>query len=167
MRWIEIDGVIYFKVVNDGTTGRRQWPNRLKNLDCTVGHSAERMLLSGGPTSTTGETINVAVLKDVFPADHGEIFTVGEARDEAGRMGLTELDPEVACIILDSVTSEELAEMGLNWIVVMGETIDGSDGVPSLLGVGRNDCLGAFWGRREDPLRIGDGCAFEGVPPED
>ena len=60
-------------------------------------------------------------------------------RAEAVRRALIAPNPEVACLIRDLFSDEEIEAMGLVWIVAMHEPIKDSDGRLSLLAAYRVD----------------------------
>ena len=133
-RWREEDGVIYFSVTSDGTTGP-QWIERLERQGFHVGSCAKRVLLSSAFEPTSGVTTEVAVLK-------GEFFEAGDRvteniRAAATRCGFVPPSAEAACLIREMFTDKDIEAMGLWWIVTMHEPINDSDGVPVILGANR------------------------------
>jgi len=145
--WREQDGVIYFSVTSDGTTGS-QWIERLTKGNYRVGDYAKSVLRSNDFKPTTGVTYEVAVLKGMLFNDSDR--TTKNIRAEATKRKFTAPNAEVACLIREKFTDEELEAMGLWWIVVMHEPINDSDGDPGLLDAGRSDdgrWLGTCCGR--------------------
>ena len=68
--------------------------------------------------------------------------TTKNVRAEGNRRGWkhgNDISPEIACLIREKFTDEELEAMGLWWIVVMHEPINDSDGDPNLLSAFRYD----------------------------
>ena len=123
-KWQEKDGVITFTVTSDGTTGP-QWIERLKKGGFRVSDYAEQLL--NKMSTTDGVTTEVSALK-------GELFfdndrTTSEIRAEAESRGLTEPNPEIACLIREKFTDKELEEMGIWAMVAMHEPIN-ADGSP-------------------------------------
>ena len=158
--WREGDGVIYFSVTSDGTTGEN-WIKRLEGNDFRVGDYAKQVLRSPDFKPTNGVTTEVAVLKDMLLEDNDWITK--KICAEADKRKLSKPNAELACLIRLKFTDKEIKAMGLWYIVAMHEPINDFDGDPDLLGVGRRG--GGQWldasydgpGRRW--LR-GDGFAF-------
>ncbi|MDD3285856.1 MAG: hypothetical protein PHG95_04495 [Patescibacteria group bacterium] len=134
-RWREENGVIYFPINSDGTTGE-QWIARLESKGFCVGDYAKSVLRSKSFKPTAGITCEIAVLK-------GEIFSDNERitkniRKEAKNRKFSTPNAEVACLIREKFSDKELKAMGLCWIVTMHEPIKDSDGDSVLLSAGRN-----------------------------
>jgi hypothetical protein len=150
-KWREQDGVIYFSVTSDGTTGPK-WGKRLEKKDFNISSYAKDVLHSDDFKPTNGVTYEIAVLKGMLFNDDDRITKKICAK--ADRRKLTKPNAEVACLIRENFSDEEIEDMGLYWIVAMHEPIKDSGGGPSLLladrfGGGR--WLGAGWdgpGRR-------------------
>ncbi|MFA7119637.1 MAG: hypothetical protein WC159_12775 [Sphaerochaetaceae bacterium] len=157
-KWQEKDGVITFTVTSDGTTGP-QWIKRLKKGGFRVSDYAEQLL--NKMSTTDGVTTNVSVLT-------GELFfdddrTTSKIRAEAESRGLTEPNPEIACLIREKFTDKELEEMGIWAMVAMHEPINDAGGGPRLLGADRYDggpWLDADYGRPGVGWSRGSGFAF-------
>jgi len=130
--WREEDGVIRFSVVSNGLTGE-EWIARLEGKWFRVGDYAKQILLSSDFKPTNGVTTEVAVLKGTLFKDNNRITR--KIRVGGDKRGLSKPNPEVACLIREKFTDEEIKAMGLCWIVVMHEPIEDSGGDPSLLGV--------------------------------
>ena len=159
-RWREEDGVIFFTLTSDGTTGP-QWEKRLKKKDVPLSKWARDVLNSPDFVATNGVTYEIAVLKGTLFSDDNR--TTGKIHAEADRRNLKKPNAEVACLILDAFTKEEMKAMDLWWIVVMHEPIKGSDGDPCLLYVRRDgdSCsLFTFYGTPDFSWFRDDGFAF-------
>lgn len=157
--WHEQDGVIYFSVTSDGTTGH-QWIDRLEKKGSQLSDYAKRTLRSDDFKPTNGVTTKVAVLKGMLFEDNDRITK--KIRAEADRRKLEKPNAEVACLIREKFSDEDIEAMGLWWIVAMHEPID-SDGSPGLLGAGRDDggrWLGACYVRPGGGWRRFHGFAF-------
>ncbi|MBI2482427.1 MAG: hypothetical protein HYV76_02625 [Candidatus Vogelbacteria bacterium] len=128
--WREQDGVIYFSVTSDGTTGE-DWITRLKNKGFRVGDYAKQVLRSPDFKPTNGATTEVAVLKGMLFEDNDRITK--KIRAEADKRKLSKPNAELAYLIRDTFTDEQLEQMGLWYIVTMHEPINDSDDDPSLL----------------------------------
>ncbi len=137
--WREEDGVIYFSVTSDGTTGE-DWIKRLEGNGFCVGDYAKQVLRSPDFKPTNGVTTEVAILKGMLFEDNDRITK--KIRAEADKRKLEKPNAELACLIREKFTDKEIEAMGLWWIVAMHEPIKDSDGGPRLLsayrgGVGR------------------------------
>lgn len=138
--WREEDGVIYFSVTSDGTTGA-EWIARLEKKGYRVGDYAKQLLLSKSFLPTTGVTTEVAVLKGMLFEDNDRITK--KIRTEAANRKLETPNAEIACLIREKFTDEEIKAMGLTWIVAMHEPIKDSVGGPFLLRADRG--VGGRW----------------------
>lgn len=127
--WREEDGVIYFSVTSDGTTGEG-WITRLEGNGFRVGDYAKQVLRSPDFKPTSGVTTEVAVLRGCLFEDNDRITK--KIRTEAANRKLETPNAEIACLIREQFTDEEIKAMGLWYIVAMHEPINDSDGDPSL-----------------------------------
>ncbi|OGF87625.1 hypothetical protein A3B19_02420 [Candidatus Giovannonibacteria bacterium RIFCSPLOWO2_01_FULL_46_32] len=158
--WREEDGVIYFSVISDSTTGE-DWINRLESKGFCEGDYAKQVLRSQDFKPTSGVTTEVAVLKGMLFKDNDR--ATREIRAEADKRKLEKPNAEVACLIREKFTDRELEAMGLWWIVVMHEPINDSVGCPSLLFADRDGdgrWLRAYDGRPGFRWHRGHGFAF-------
>ncbi|OGN08352.1 MAG: hypothetical protein A2750_00890 [Candidatus Yanofskybacteria bacterium RIFCSPHIGHO2_01_FULL_45_42] len=133
--WREQDGVICFSVTSDGTTGP-QWVERLKKKGFQLSKWAKDVLNSKDFQPTNGVTTEIAVLKGMLFEDDDRITK--KIRAEANRRKFTKPNAEVACLIREMFTDEEIEAMGLVWITTMHEPIKDSDDDPHLLIVYRD-----------------------------
>ena len=134
--WREENGVIYFSVTSDGITGPH-WIKRLEKKNPRLSKWAKDVLNSPDFKPTSSTVYNCVVLK-------GEMFSnenryTENIRAEADKRKLGKPNAEVACLIRENFSDEEIEAMGLWWIVTMHEPINDSDGDPSLLNASRND----------------------------
>ena len=134
--WREHDGVIYFTVISDGTTGS-EWITRFEQKGIRLSDYAKSLLLSPDFRPTSGIVYQIAVLKGMLFNDN-ERFTKN-IRQEAGNRQLTKPSPEVACLIRWIFTDEEIKAMGLDWITAMHEPIKDSAGDLILLSTDCDD----------------------------
>ena len=134
-RWREQDGVIYFSVTSNGMTGP-QWIEHFEKKGIQLSKWAKDVLLSPDFKPTNGVTTEVAVLKGMLFEDNDRVTS--KIRAEAGKRKLVKPNAELGCLIRDMFTDEEIAAMGLVWIVAFHEPIKDSGGGPVLLGAGRN-----------------------------
>lgn len=162
--WREENGIIRFSVTSDGTTGEA-WITRLEGKGFRVGDYAKSVLRSKSFKPTSGITTEVAVLKgDTFSDD--DLITA-KIRKEAKRRKWSKPHAEVACLIREKFSDEEIAAMGLGWIVTMHEPISDYVGSLSLLGANRygdGRRLNACKGRPEDKWSRDGGLAFAVSP---
>ena len=133
--WREEDGVIYFSVTSDGTTGE-DWIKRLEGNGFRVGDCAKQVLRSPDFKPTNGVTTKVAVLKGMLFEDNDRITK--KIRAEADKRKLSKPNAELACLIREKFTDKEIEAMELVWIVAMHEPINDSGGDPFLLSAHRN-----------------------------
>ena len=159
--WQEQDGVIRFTLPStDGTTGP-QWIDRLEGKGFRLSKWAKDVLNLKDFKPTSGVINEIAVLKGMFWNDNKRITK--NIRAEADSRKLTKPNAEVACLIREMFSDEEIEAMGLVWIVAMHEPIKDSGGGPSLLGADRSDddgWLGATYGRPGSEWGRGGGFAF-------
>ena len=139
-KWTEKDGVIYLTVTSDGTSGEK-WIGRLESKGFRVGDYAKSVLRSDDFKPTNGVTTKIAVLKgDLFSSENRITRKICA---EAEKRKLQKPNAEVACLIRENFSDEEIEAMGLHWIVAFHEPIKDSGGNPDLLGTDRND--GGRW----------------------
>lgn len=154
--WREENGVIYFSVTSDGATGA-EWIARLEKKGFRVGDYAKQLLLSKDFKPTTGVTTEVAVLKGMLFEDNQR--ATKNIRKNAEDRKLETPNAEIACLIREKFTDEDIEAMFLIWIVAMHESIKDSGGDPGLLGANRGGdgrwlrtCCGEpgyRWGRED------------------
>ena len=159
-RWKEKNGVVYFSVTSNGTTGP-EWIKRLGNKGFLLENYAKSVLCSPDFKPTSGVNYEVAILKGMLFENDDRITR--KIRAEASRRNLAKPHAEVACLIRDNFSDEEIEAMALWWIVVMHEPIKDSDGNPGLLDVTRNGgghWLRAYYVRPDDRWSRDGGFAF-------
>jgi len=159
-RWREQDGVTYFSVTSDGTTGP-QWIERLEKKGIKLSKWAKDVLNSPDFKPTNGATTEVAVLKGMLFEDNDRVTS--KIRAEAGKRKLVNPNAELGCLVRDMFTDEEIEAMGLVWIVTMHKPIKDSGGDTNLLGADRRDdghWLYAFYGEPGRRWNRGGGFAF-------
>lgn len=161
LSWREKNGVIYLSVTSRGMSGR-EWITHLLSLKYCVTGYTEGLLLSNDFKPTNNFVYEVAVLK-------GNLFAFQERitdkiRTEALKRGYDIPNPEVACLIREKFSDADLERMGLFWIAVMHQPINGFDGIPSLIGVYRiagGNWLGASSGDSDYGWGHVSGFAFQ------
>jgi hypothetical protein len=164
--WREQDGVIYFSVTSDGTTGH-DWISRLEKKGFRLSDYAKSILRSSDFKPTSGITTEIAVLKGELFSDNDRITKKICNEAYAGTLTqtrkLSDPNPEVACLIRENFSDKELEDMGLYWIVTMHNPINDSGGDPSLLGADRSGgglWLGTYYGRPDIRCHRASGFAF-------
>ena len=125
--WREQDGVIYFSVTSDGASGEA-WIGRLAG---NVGDNAKRILRSDAFRPTCGVTTEIAVLKGMLFTDADRITK--KIRADADKRKFGKPNAEIACLIREKFTDEEIKAMGLAWIITMHEPVE-VDGEPAPAG---------------------------------
>ena len=140
--WREEDGVIYFSVTSDGTTGE-DWITRLESKGSLFGNYDKQVLRSLDFKPTNGVTTEVAVFKGILFEDNErttkKIRAYVEAFRISGKRKMSKPNAEIAYLIREKFTNKEIEQMGLAWIVTMHEPINNFDGVPCLLVAGYYD----------------------------
>lgn len=153
--WREEDGVIYFSVESDGTTGE-DWIAWFESKGFRVSDYAKQGLRTSYFKPTNGVTTEVAVLTGTLFEGNDRITK--KIRAEADKRKLSKPNAELACLIREKFTDKEIEAMGLWYIVAMHEPVNDSDGDPSLLGVDRD-----YGGRLLSACRVGpDGRWYRG-----
>lgn len=158
--WREKDGVIYFSVTSDGTSGE-EWIDRMFRCGCRVNDFAERSLRSPDFKPTSGVTTEVAVLKDILFGGNN-LFTK-KIRAEADMRKLSKPNAELALLIREKFTDKDIKDMGLRCIVVMHEPINSNEwglNVLSVYGHGESGFLLAYADDLYAEWSPGDGFAF-------
>lgn len=158
--WREGDGIIYFSVTSDGTTGE-DWIKRLEGNGFRVGDYAKQVLRSPDFKPTSGVTTEIAVLKGMLFEDSKRITKNIHA--EAEKRKLSKPNAELACLIREKFTDKEIEAMGMWFIVAMHEPINDSGGDPSLLYARRaydGRWLSAYDGRPDSGWCRDGGFAF-------
>ena len=139
-KYREVDGVIYFSVTSDGTTGE-EWIVRLDAKGRRVNGFAKGLLRSNYFNPAKPTTYEVAVLKGGLFSDKDRITST--IRKDAKNRQFSIPNAEIACLIREKFSEKELKAMGLYWIVVMHEPIKDVADDFSLLSASRDD--GGFW----------------------
>lgn len=155
-KWRKENGIIYFSVTSDGTTGK-EWVKRLKQKGISVGDNAKRLLCSKRFKPTSGVTTEIALLKSAVLKVNNRITSA--IRAFAAEHKLEAPNAEVVCLIRENLSDKEILAMGLTAIAVMHQPIKDSDGGLSLLSMSRSingSWLGTYYGEsnvRWDNLR--------------
>ena len=110
-----------FSVTSDGTTGEG-WLQRQNSKNFLASDRAKNILCSPDFKPTNGVTTNIVVLTGILFEDNDRITK--KIRSEADKRKLTKPDAEVACLIREKFTDEEIKVMGLYGIVAMHDPIE-------------------------------------------
>jgi len=133
-KWKENDGVITFSVTTDGESFKG-WVVRLERGGFRVGDRCRQLFLSTDIQPTNGVTTQISVLKGTSFDDDDRTTSVILAKAKKKNLVIPSI--EVACLIREMFSDDELKEMGLWFMVVMHESVDVSD-CPSKLAVDRS-----------------------------
>ncbi len=122
MPWREENDVIYFSVTSDGTTGE-DWIMRLEDNGFRIVDDAKQALRSPDfmPTNSmvVGVTIEIVVFRGALFVDNDR--TADKICAEVDKC--KKPNAEVACLIREKITDEEIEAMGLQCIITMHEPI--------------------------------------------
>jgi len=154
------DGNIHFTVTSNGMT-REQWECHLESRGFRLSGWARNVLRCASDASTNGVAYHIVVRPGSKVAFLDCITK--KIRVRATEKGWKIPHWEVACLIRDTFSDEQLEKMGLWWIATMHEPIIDSDGVPRLLYSSRDDggrWLYAYYGRPDGRWSGSGGFAF-------
>jgi hypothetical protein len=128
--WIEKNGLIYFSVTSDGTSGK-EWISRLENQDKEIGEHAKNVLLSKDFKPGEPTVYEIVVIKGGLFRNNER--TTKNMRAKAEIMKLSTPNAEVACLIREKFSNSDLRALGLYWIITMHKPINDLGGYPTLL----------------------------------
>lgn len=141
----ERDEIIHFSVVSDGTSGE-QWISRFEAKGHCVSKATTQILCSPDFKPSSGVTTQVAIVRGRRLGDDARITktirVLAYAGDITRGQKLFQPYAEVACLIREKFTDEQIISMGLSWIVTMHQPINDADGHPCLLMI---DCINGNW----------------------
>jgi hypothetical protein len=138
--WREEDGVIYFSVTSDGTTGE-DWIKRLERKGFRPSDYTKEVLHKSDFKPTNGVKTEIAVIRGCQFEDNNRI--IKKIRAEAEKRMLSKPNAEIACLIREKFTNRAIEGMGLIEIVVMHEPINIFIADTRLISVSRHD--GGSW----------------------
>lgn len=144
-------------MTSDGTSGP-EWVIRLEKKGVLLSDNAKNLLRSPGFTPTTGVTTRIAVLKGALFTDSERVVKV--IRLEADRRGLISPNAEVACLIRQKFSDEDIEKMGRMGIITMHNPLIEVDGGPDLLGTSTSSSMRAYYGGQDDRWEYAHGFAF-------
>ena len=130
----EKDGLIYFSVTSDGTTGQ-EWVDRLKEKGFNLKNWVKDLLGIKNLRPTTGVTYDVVILrgKILGSITNSDIFS------KANSHGLSRPNTEALCLIRDKFSDDDLEDLGLRFIVSISRNVLGHENYPELYFAGRHD----------------------------
>ncbi len=158
---VDSEGNIHFTLTSNGFT-REQWEQQLERRGWRIGDYARQVLRCANEAPTSEGTVHHIVVHPGKLISDSDRITK-KIRAAAKKYGWLKPHWEVACLIRDTFTDEQLQQMGLWCIVTMHESIKDSNGVPILLGLGRYDdgrWLDAVFGRPDGDWNGRVGFAF-------
>jgi hypothetical protein len=123
-------GNIHFTLTSNGLT-RTQWEQHLERRGWLIGGYARQVLRRASEAPTSGVTYNIVVCPAKKISASGRITK--KICATANKKGWLKPHWEVACLIRDRFTDEQLEQMGLWYIVTMHKLIKDSDGGSFLL----------------------------------
>lgn len=140
-RWREVDGVIYLTVTLDNPTLGDEWISRTEMKGNRAGDCVKSVLRSKKFMPSVAGTYEVAILRGLLVEDSDR--TTQNIRAKAKEMNFRTPNADIACLIREQFTDEEIEAMGLSWIVTMHEPIEDAVRDPNFLTVRLND--GGRW----------------------
>lgn len=158
--WQGYDKLVYFAVVSDGTTGP-EWIKRLQKKGFSVGRQAETLLWSSDFKPTSGQLTVMAIVKGTCFSDNNRMTE--KIYKEANRLRFGGPNMEVACLIREKFSDQDIKAMGLNFLVTMHSPVADSHGDLKLLDAhcrAKGNWFGARYGKRNGRWPRGTGFVF-------
>lgn len=157
---VDGEGNIHFTLTSNGLT-REQWEEHLERRGWRISGWARKVLRRASDAPTGGVTYDIVVRpgKKISASDR----ITKKIRATAEAKGWQKPHWEVACLIRDTFTDDQLEQMDLWYIVTMHEPIHDSAGDPDLLDSDRRGggrWLNAYCGRSGDKWDDHGGFAF-------
>ncbi|KKP89859.1 MAG: hypothetical protein UR94_C0033G0011 [Parcubacteria group bacterium GW2011_GWA2_36_10] len=159
-RWrIGDDGIIYSSVKSCSiSTSGSDWLKNLKRRRFTIDGVAPEILRSKNFQASPDGTYEIAIFRGSLLAECER--SSNKIRIRASHCHFFTPGTDLACLIRDNFSDEEIRAMGLKRIIVMHQPIYDSHGIPSLLALGCDGAgrwLSAYhqtdrddWGREEE-----------------
>lgn len=132
---VDAEGDIHFTVVSNGMSPQ-QWEHHLESRGFRLSDWARNVLRRASEAPTNGVAYHIVVRPCSKISSRDRVTK--KIRAHATEKGWKTPHWEVACLIRDTFTDEQLEKMGLRWIVTMHEPIIDYGGVPCLLLSNRN-----------------------------
>lgn len=151
-------------IASRNITGKK-YTQRLKEKGYRVSSYAEEILGTIEKSDRKEPYTFVIIKASEFSQEYP---TTQEIRDEARKRGYITPPAELAPLLREAVSDEDIAALGLTWLVVMHEPVTGSDGFLVLLTLrrrGEGQWLGASYGRPDYGWFREDGFVF--LAPQD
>lgn len=129
-------------LTTNGLTGK-QWIKRFKDNGYNISHWAKEIILSPEFEKSRlpkGTEIHIELVKG---ADVSEPRTTDAIKNLARGKGWQVPTPEVALLIREAVSDEEMEQLGIWYIATLHDPIEDSDGSPGVLSAFRLD--GGRW----------------------
>ena len=128
---VDYEGNIHFTLTSNGFT-REQWEQHLERRGWRIGDLARITLLLASEVPTNGVLYNIVVCpgKEISKSNR----TTKKICATAVKKGWDKPHWEVACLIRDKFSGEQLKQMGLEYIITMHKPINVSGRGLSLLG---------------------------------
>lgn len=128
------------------------WITCLEKKEYNVSSWAKDILNSPAFKPSKKMKLEYVIVKfsDIGKKDY---YTTQEIRDYAESKGYVTPAADLAPILLEEISGEDMEKLSLRWLIVMHEPIKSSDGDPRLLIVDRGGggrWLGAGYGRPDD-----------------
>lgn len=114
------EGNIHFTVTSNGMTCE-QWEHHLKSRRLLLDDSGPNLLRHVGGVSTNGVVYRIVVRPGSKIADRER--TIPKVFAHAANKGWKIPHWEVACLISDTFSNEQVEQMGLFWITIMHKPI--------------------------------------------
>lgn len=128
-KWWDENGVIYFKVTSDGTTGA-EWIEYFNEKGIKLSDCAKELLLSKDFQVTDNKEYNIAVLRSDCINSHNDVKKINS---EASKRNLLAVNPEVACLIREMFSDYEMKKMNIDSIISFHKPFKMLSYRPSLL----------------------------------
>ena len=132
-KWREENGVIYFSLTSDGTTGK-EWIKRLEKKNFRLGDYSKKILLSNEFKPTSGVTTEIVVVKSLV---FNKLRTKKICNDE-DRRNLVQPHSEVACMLREKFSNQEIEALSLWFVILTTQSNNEHLGYLSLLLVPRS-----------------------------
>lgn len=135
-------------VTTTGLTGK-QWLARMEKGKYQVSSYAKDILLSKEFDAANLKKDISQEIVIVKASDVGQYSTTQQIKDYAKSKGYGMPTPELALLVRETISDEEMKELGVWYVAVLHDPIKDSDGDPDVLDSDRRDggrWLDAYWG---------------------
>jgi len=123
----------------------QDWIKHFQVKGINIGHYVQMILIAGFMPSKKGTVYNLVIVKGELFSDNNR--TTSKIRENAYLSGMYKPENvEIACLVREMFTDEEIEKMGLYWIVTMHEPVTISGRCSFLLGMDlRGRSSGKLW----------------------